>query len=749
MSLDIARQNGGRHSTSNLLDASITSPATPRGRSMRSPWSAPKSRPTSMVAFSPPRSHTRSPPKVTVQSPASPPFKTPESQVHSPLPSRTSFHASLENSSRNSVALESRTFKAPSREGTPAVPLESKPVFRPNHSTSPSRDARKSLVIDRNSVSTAPVPPPVNRAGKPKIPAKSHSTDPPARLTLAPEQDAKRDRKDVSPFSTPPSSSGGELSPTKEHSPSKRWTKSREGYFPPPPLHHAVAERLPASDPRAVFSNQPLPRPGSLARHQTVGDLAEDRPALPMRRERDNLDMRKSMVLQRPAPPEPPVRRSMDTFRPAAFVNETSNRFMPPPRRTQTASVLAAAPAEPRKSLEPPKPPPPRNSGEFRRSSVAPAAPAPKAPLSQSYNYDSDDTDQANEKQGAALTDYPDSSQANRRPPVFDAGTSLIPTGYETKLFAICGEYICTTGYVTKVWNVLNGRVLMEVSHGDTVKATALAFRPAKDVEDEGKRLWLGMNTGEMHEIDIPTQSVVCTKSTAHKGAPVVKIFRYASEMWSLDDEGKLHIWPPDDTGSPTLQQTPCAYRVRSGHSFAMISGSQLWLAYGRDLRVYKRTGDGNYFQELTERGISQLNVGDVTSGAILSSQPDRVYFGHNDGKITIYAKKGFECLGIVNVSLYKISSLVGVGDCLWAGYSTGMVYVYDTGSTPWKVLKDWKAHEKVIFGIAADRTSIWKLDRLQVATLGSDNVLRIWDGMMKEDWQGKAYMFQPEEQTS
>ena len=49
------------------------------------------------------------------------------------------------------------------------------------------------------------------------------------------------------------------------------------------------------------------------------------------------------------------------------------------------------------------------------------------------------------------------------------------------------------------------------------------------------------------------------------------------------------------------------------------------------------------------------------------------------DGRVsTIYAKKGFECLGVVNVSLYKISSLVGVGDYLWAGYSTGIVYVYD-----------------------------------------------------------------------
>jgi WD40 repeat protein len=140
----------------------------------------------------------------------------------------------------------------------------------------------------------------------------------------------------------------------------------------------------------------------------------------------------------------------------------------------------------------------------------------------------------------------------------------------------------------------------------------------------------------------------------------------------------------------------------------------------------------------MTQDPLSQANVGEVTSGAIISSQPDRVYFGHIDGKVTIYSKKDFECLGVVNVSLYKISSLVGVGDNLWAGYSTGMIYVYDTRSTPWKVLKDWKAHDKPIAGIIADRTSIWKLDRFQVASLGTDTMLRVWDGMLKNDWLGK-----------
>jgi WD40 repeat protein len=353
-------------------------------------------------------------------------------------------------------------------------------------------------------------------------------------------------------------------------------------------------------------------------------------------------------------------------------------------------------------------------------------------------NEDSDEAETPLDRSAPALTDYPDSSQANRRPPVFREGPKEIPTRYDTKLFAICGEYICTTGYVTRVWSLMTGEMIMSLSHGETVKATAVAFRPAKDVNDEGMRFWLGTNTGEMHELDIPTQSVVYTKSNAHVRTPIIKIYRYASEMWSLDEDGKIHIWSADDTGSPTLKQTPNTFRVPRGHTFSIISGSQLWIALGKEIRVYRRTEDNNFFVQATAVALSQPNAGEVTSGAILSSQPDRIYFGHVDGKVSIYAKKDFGCLGVVNVSLYKISSLVGVGDHLWAGYITGMIYVYDTSTTPWKVMKDWRGHEKAsIAGIQADRTSVWKLDRFQVASLGTDNMLRIWDGMLEEDWLG------------
>jgi hypothetical protein len=339
---------------------------------------------------------------------------------------------------------------------------------------------------------------------------------------------------------------------------------------------------------------------------------------------------------------------------------------------------------------------------------------------------------------GGALADYPDSSQANRRPPRFKRRPHDIATKYETKLFAVCGEYVCTSGYITRAWSLLTGEQLMSITHGDTIKVTALAFKPATGVEEEGQRIWLGTHTGELHEIDIPTESVVLTKSNAHKGFAITKIHRQASEMWSLDEDGKLLIWPAGDDGLPSLALSPHVCRVPKGAAFSIIVGKQLWIAYGREIWVFEQNTATRTASQVLDKPLMQANVGEVTAGTMITSQPDRIYFGHIDGKVTIYSTKDYSCLGIVSVSLYKISSLVGVGDYLWAGFNTGMIYVYDTTTHPWKVKKDWKAHEKTIAGILVDRTSIWKLNRLQVASLGTDNLIRIWDGMLEDDWLGK-----------
>lgn len=454
-----------------------------------------------------------------------------------------------------------------------------------------------------------------------------------------------------------------------------------------------------------------------------ASDSLDEPPDLPPRR---GDDIRKS----KPPPPDPPpARRSMDTSRAAvqdaaraAAASEPTPKL---PKRTATVGSS--------------KPSALSNGGKQQTAPQSSSKPAigGKQPRNQRYSalyrYDSDELESA-EKPTAILSEYPDSSQANRRPPIFRQRPREISLGYDTKLFAVCGEVVCSSGYLTRAWSLRTGEMILNTALGENAKMTAMCFRPSTDVEKEGSRVWLGNERGELFELDIPSGTVVDEKRNAHSSR-IVKIYRHAAEMWTIDEDGKVDIWPPDETGSPTLHQTPNSFRIGKHHSCSLVAGNKLWVTHGKDIKIFQRSSEHNGFFQVLTQALSHPNAGEVTSAAMIPSQPDRVYFGHNDGKVTVYSRKDYACLGVVSVSLYKISCLAGAGDYLWAGYNTGMVYVYDTTQTPWQVKKDWHAHDNPIAGVIVDRSSLWKMDRLQVASLGTDSVIRIWDGMLKDDW--------------
>jgi hypothetical protein len=57
---------------------------------------------------------------------------------------------------------------------------------------------------------------------------------------------------------------------------------------------------------------------------------------------------------------------------------------------------------------------------------------------------------------------------------------------------------------------------------------------------------------------------------------------------------------------------------------------------------------------------------------------------------------------------------------------------IYDVSMSPWTVRKDWHAHDSPVRGLLLDPSSVWALNRLQVASLA-----RPWDGMQEGDWLG------------
>lgn len=302
----------------------------------------------------------------------------------------------------------------------------------------------------------------------------------------------------------------------------------------------------------------------------------------------------------------------------------------------------------------------------------------------------------------------------------------------------VCGKHVCTTGYITRVWDLTTGEQIMSLSHGETVKSLSLAFKPGAGLEDEGRRVWVGTNTGELHEIDVFSGSVVASRSYPSR-REVIKILRHKKEMWTLDDEGRLLVWPPDESGVPNLQYSyhnPYD-RVARGHTFSMVVGDTLWLATGKEVHLYRPNAPDDVSFKVLRKPLGSHHTGEVTSGAYTTRDGGRVYLGHADGKVTVYSASSNACLNVVNVSVYKINCLGIVGDNLWAAYKTGMIYVYDTSTDPWTVLKDWRAHDSPVCGFLLDSSSVWTMNRLQVTSLGTDNCIRLWDGMLEDDWLG------------
>lgn len=335
-------------------------------------------------------------------------------------------------------------------------------------------------------------------------------------------------------------------------------------------------------------------------------------------------------------------------------------------------------------------------------------------------------------------SEYPDTTSSNRRPPFIRQGVQMIQTNYDTKLFEISNRYLCTSGYLTKAWDLTSGEMIMSLSLGEKeIRVTALAFKPGPIMDHEGVRVWLGTNFGDLYEVDILTQAILYTQSAAHSRREIIKVFRYQSNMWTLGDDGRLNVWQGNEGEMPSLEKNPRVRRIPKGHSFSILIQDTLWIASGTGIRIFRPNSDDDAKFFVREEPLSQPGVGEITSGAIIPGKLGVVYFGHADGKVTSYSTQDFACLGVFNVSLYKINCLAGAGSYIWAGYSNGMIYVYDTNTSPWKTKKDWQAHDRPVTSILVDLGSIWQPAQLQVASIGTDNTVRLWDGILGQDWLG------------
>ena len=275
----------------------------------------------------------------------------------------------------------------------------------------------------------------------------------------------------------------------------------------------------------------------------------------------------------------------------------------------------------------------------------------------------------------------------------------------------------------------------MSLAHTEGVKATAVSFKPGASVDAEGTILWIGTNIGEIMEVEVDTQRILQSKAGVHGRAEVIRIYRHLNELWTFDEGGTLHIWGPDADGAPNLSSQPHqSYKLPKVHTFSMVVGDELWHATSKTIRVFAPSLDGSKPFQVLVRPLTADGAGDVSAGTQIKTQPGKV-FGHIDGKISVFSTADYSCLEVLSISSWKINALAGVGQYMWVGYNTGKICVYDISQTPWIMKKEWQAHDQPIIKMKADPASSYRLDRLQVVSLGGDNKVKAWDGLLQDDW--------------
>lgn len=332
---------------------------------------------------------------------------------------------------------------------------------------------------------------------------------------------------------------------------------------------------------------------------------------------------------------------------------------------------------------------------------------------------------------------YPDFSQSNRRAPIFGGPLHEISSRGKVDAIGFYGTTVCFSSASTTVaMDILTGERFWALSHSDT-KITAIEFKPEKDPALCGRIVWLGTKEGHLWEVDLHVSDIRQKRVNVHM-FPVVAIQAVGDTMWTLSEDGKICIW------ESYINDTPKVFRMTPHFKAWCIIGDHIWVGKNRQVSAYHPSLSQQDSFNITGRPIPcfPLPPGktgcEFTCAACVQKYPDYVFFGHDDGTITVFSRSKGVAIETVNIALHKIASMSGVGSHLWVGSQSGTIFVVDIGVKPWKIIKEWKSHESSVRAIVSNEKSFFsspQMTHMPVISVSSEQGMLIWDGLLKTDW--------------
>ncbi|KAI0317680.1 DNase I-like protein [Amylostereum chailletii] len=383
-------------------------------------------------------------------------------------------------------------------------------------------------------------------------------------------------------------------------------------------------------------------------------------------------------------------------------------------------------------------------------------------PARRQASTSSDESGDDDDPKSKLADSMPDVSQASRREPTLNCHpfttTQMQITAHTSVVCAAGHIFLASSHHHVKIYDlsvsesplfVLGAR---EVGLVKELKVTSMEFRPARAREDQGRYAWLGTKDGHLFEVDVQSGAVVGTRLAVHSHA-VTHILRHGMSMVTLDENGKALVFVCEAGMGDTYflaHVQPRVARISDKQEFARIFAGKLWTSArdpvaagagggasrGPIIRVYDIFSPGSMGRSV----LPIEHVGTVTSGTIIPTDPHRVYIGHEGGFVSIWdaiTQDGIpQCVEVIKVSTSDVLTMEGVHDRLWVGGRQGTIATYDVAPRPWVLTTQWNAHNGLpVPKVWVDPFSIDKLGKLAVISVGRDERVKTWDGMLGTEW--------------